>query len=385
VSLTLGINNQIEKIIPERLKEARIARGYSMAELAKIIEVTPQTISQYESGKITPSWDVLRKIINVLDFPLSYFTKRYDDDSAEEDTIFFRSLRSTSKKSRSMSEKKIKWSVRFYNFLDKFVSFPSLDIPNWNEILKNDLSDETLEYLATELRKYWGLGLGPISNLTLLLEKKGFLINRLKLNQDKIDAFSTWMSGRPFIFLCSDKNSSVRSRFDLAHELTHMIIHKNVKKNDLQNASKLREIERQANYFAGAFLLPRESFGAEVMSSSLDHFITLKKRWKVSIAAMITRCEQLKILSDNQIIYLNKQLSLRGMRKREPLDDEIRPETPEVFKQAVNLIIENSICSPARIVDALALNPIEIEEQFNLDTGILRTEGKVIPLKLKKE
>ena len=35
-----------------------------------------------------------------------------------------------------MSEKKIKWSVRFYNFLDKFVSFPSLDIPNWNEILK---------------------------------------------------------------------------------------------------------------------------------------------------------------------------------------------------------------------------------------------------------
>ena len=56
-----------------RLKELRIKRGLSQTELAKLIGVTPSTISQVESNLIYPSLPALFKIAEILSIDVSSF------------------------------------------------------------------------------------------------------------------------------------------------------------------------------------------------------------------------------------------------------------------------------------------------------------------------
>jgi transcriptional regulator with XRE-family HTH domain len=56
-----------------RIKEARTTRGVSQSELARLIGVTPSTISQIESNLIYPSLPALLKIAEVLSIEASSF------------------------------------------------------------------------------------------------------------------------------------------------------------------------------------------------------------------------------------------------------------------------------------------------------------------------
>ncbi len=49
------------------LKFRRIERGYSQKELASMVGVTNQTISNYERNKIRPSYENMKKISKILD------------------------------------------------------------------------------------------------------------------------------------------------------------------------------------------------------------------------------------------------------------------------------------------------------------------------------
>jgi len=62
-----------------RLKEFRVKRGLSQAELAKLVGVTPSTISQVESNIIYPSLPALMKMAEVLSVEVtSFFMDRQD-------------------------------------------------------------------------------------------------------------------------------------------------------------------------------------------------------------------------------------------------------------------------------------------------------------------
>ncbi|MBK8210507.1 MAG: ImmA/IrrE family metallo-endopeptidase [Rhodospirillales bacterium] len=62
---------------------------------------------------------------------------------------------------------------------------------------------------------------------------------------DTVSAFSFWEGGHPFIFLGADKQSAARSRFDAAHELGHLILHRGVAEEDLE--ADLNRFEREAH------------------------------------------------------------------------------------------------------------------------------------------
>src|SRR5689334_686467 len=140
---------------------------------------------------------------------------------------------------------------------------------------------------------------------------------------DDVDAFSTWQDGRPFIFLADDKKCAVRSRFDAAHELGHMILHRHLTQDEIEDPDTLNRIEHEANRFAAAFLLPAKTFISEIYSSNLKQFLDLKKRWKVAIGAMIYRCKDLGVFDERLHVNLRKQMSFQGWVRHEPLDDEI--------------------------------------------------------------
>lgn len=370
-----------EGFVPRRLKEARLARGYTLQQLAELIGVTRQSISKYELGQSLPSKEILYNSANILGFPIAYFYKEYDIRQDNNSAIYFRSLKSATKKSREMSVVRTVWVEEIVKLLEKYIDYPTIDIPDFS--LENEsITNEDIDRITLELREYWGLGNRPVSNIVNLLEKKGFIIIRLDLDE-KIDAFSQWKNGKPYIFLGNESTTSVRSRFDVAHELGHLILHPHIDFESIQNPKILDRIEWEANKFASSFLLPKDAFVSSVMSCTIEHFIFLKKRWKVSIAAMIYRCQELQLFDENRILNIRKQMSYKKMKMFEPLDDIMELEQPRLLNQSIRLILENGVCDSREIINEIKIPIEEIEKLCNLPKGLLDMEGKIIPLKLK--
>ena len=176
--------------------------------------------------------------------------------------------------------------------------------------------------------------------------------------------------------LGSDKDSAARSRFDAAHELAHLILHNSVTK---LGPPLHKLLEEQANRFAGAFLLPVDGFTNDIGALlTLNSLWVLKRKWRVSIAAMIHRCEDLGILSQDQAKRLWIRHAQKGFKVREPLDDELPIEEPVFLQRCFELIITQMIQTKEDIVATLPLAPSDIEDLAGLIRGYLtKPPGRV--------
>lgn len=378
--------NNYARPIPERLKEARLARGLSISQLASVLQVTRQAISRYEQGDLNPKAETIRQMSTALNFPLSFFAKQVIPDDKINGTTYFRSLLSTDENIRNMIKVRNKWTCEVFSEYEKFLKFPQVDIPNYDDCLNdNILILDDIEKITLNLRSHWGLGVGPISNIALLLEKKGCILSAAETGQEKADACSQKIGSRPFIFLGEDKKSAARTRFNMVHELGHCILHPDITEDDLKNRVLLRRVEKEANMFASSFLLPRDSFTNEVMSLSLQHFITLKQRWKVSIAAMVYRCHELNIITDGQALNLRKQISMKKWNRHEPLDDELHIELPSLLNKATSMIVEKGIRSPFDLVDTFCLPVRDLESVCGLSQDSLLPDNRVIKIDFKSK
>ena len=181
--------------------------------------------------------------------------------------------------------------------------------------------------------------------------------------------------------LSDDKNLAARSNFDAAHELGHILLHDwNI---DLEELSReeFKQQEREANYFAAAFLLPKNAFLRDVSlyPRELKYYIELKKKWKVSISAMLIRANRLGVITDNQYQYLMKQMAINNWRKREPLDNILIKPEPVLLNKSIEILLQNNIFNAKEFMEELAENklsmkPEEVEILLNLDKGTLFVE-----------
>ena len=356
-------------LMPSRLREAREACGFNMTELAEKIGVTPQAVSQYESKIKQPDSSTMMRICSVLHQPISYFTTERPPGGDEECTVFFRSFRSKTKTTNKRLDVWRRWAGQYIAFLSQKINFPKTDLP---EIpLQDSYDDKQIERIATNTRRFWGLGDGPISNVVALLESKGIVVIRASFSIDDVDAFSCWQNGRPCMFLGSDKACAVRSRFDAAHELAHLLLHRHISRDQIEMSKTLDRVEQEANRFASAFLLPANTFPSEVFSASLSNFFELKLRWKASAAAMIQRCKQLGIFDDYQYVNLRKRLSSHGYLHKEPLDDKITIESPTLLQKATKLLIESGTCLGGEIISDVRLAADSIALIGGFDESLL--------------
>ena len=167
--------------------------------------------------------------------------------------------------------------------------------------------------------------------------------------------------GRPFILIGTDKGSPVRWRFDAAHELGHLVLHSNLDRSLLTKAEHFKQIEKQAHRFAGAFLLPIESFGEDLFGASLDGFQALKLKWKVSIATMIKQARLGNLISEETERRLWIGMSRRGWRKLEPYDEVMDVEEPRLLRRSFELLLEEGAQTPEDVLSALALPASDVE------------------------
>ncbi len=340
------------EIVPGRITEAREARQYNIAQLADAINVTRQAVWKYEQGEALPSETNLQKIIKVLDFPYEFFFKPIECSNIADGVVFYRSLKSSEASARSMIKVKCGWIGEVYLYLNEYLKMPVLNLPQLDLLVnKNELRDEEIEELANIIRRHWSIGIQPIDNLTYLAEKNGFVVSSVETTCQKTDGCSEYIKGIPVIFLDKGLKSACRSRFSLAHEIAHLIMHGHITKDDIKDKKVLNRIEHEADRFAGAFLMPRDSFARDIRSVSLDYFLSIKRKWRVSIAAMIYRCKDLGLLDEEQVLMLRKQISYRRWIREEPLDREIPLERPSLIRSATKLLFDEQIVSPLEFVN----------------------------------
>jgi Zn-dependent peptidase ImmA (M78 family)/transcriptional regulator with XRE-family HTH domain len=367
---------QPARVIPERIREAREARGFTAEKFAELLDVSRQAVGQYEVGQSVPSAPVMSRIIALTEQPPGFFTDFRNRSREHFGSAFWRSLKRMQRPDRLRIARRMEWAWDVLIYLEHFLDLPKLNLPSIEWDWETG-SEDKLEKIAAQVRDHWSLGRGPIFHMAAVLENNGIILVKEPVNCEDMDAVSRWQGGRPFILVSADRDVLPRLNFDLAHELAHILLHQGVDVID-ENLAKL---ERQANYFAGAFLLPREMFAREVVSTSIHYFLKLKERWRVSVAAMVYRCKELDILTPRQVTYLWRQLSAKGMRREEPLDRAFKTESPTILRTGLNMLVENRVQSRAEIRDALNLNPKDLESICGVPSGFL--DEKVVALRFK--
>ncbi len=385
-----------KKFYGERLRSARMYRGLTLTELARRTDISKQSLSLYENDNNMPDYMKVRKISLELKFPYDYF---FQEDSyiVKTGATYFRSLASATKKDRIAQSIKLEYVAKIYEILLEFISFPEINLPSIDFVGYDDIFEceseeaiEEIEKIANNVREYWDIGNGPIKDLQYILEKNGIVVTGFDTREDKIDAFSqkTIIEGNDiyFIALALGNRPEGRIRFDMVHELGHILLHP--WSEDLEAISKdeFKARERQANMFASAFLLPRDSFGKDISSypTDLKYYQFLKNKWKVSIQAMVYRTHQLGIISDNQYQYLMRQISKNGWRLKEP-DDIPYLLNENIFQGAIDLMIEQNVLTAIEILELLKKNGItlyskDIEEILYLRPNTLKIEQKATPI-----
>ncbi len=373
-------------IIPYRISQARLSRGLSMNDLAELVDVSKQAISQFETGKTYPHDGTLNRIAAALHYSPDFFRKPVHPSASMTRSVFYRSNKTVRQRDLKAAEAKIELLRDINEFLSEYIDFPVVNLPDvdYRYNPSDVISSEETEFFACTLRDYWKLGHGPIDNLMNVVQRNGIVVSTTHFSLVKLDGLSEWYNDTPYIFMSRDKDTNCRVRFGIAHELGHLLMHAgSVPPDDITDATVHKKLEDEANRFASAFLLPRESFSRDVLNSSIDHFIQLKAKWKVSISAMIFRCEELGILSENQIKYLKNQMTQRNAWRHEPLDNEMPVERPFAHKQAVTLLLDNNIIQASDFVNAIGCMPDELEEYCCLPKGMLSPQGSAQIVQLR--
>lgn len=357
-----------------KIREAIEARGMTGVALSELIGVSKSAISQYEHGAKLPLPDTQSRIADALHLPLSFF---FQPTIGDDDTkIYFRSLASATKTARTKEVRRFRWHVLITEFVRRFAELPPAEIPDL-AIPSNlgHITFDAIERYSLQLRQAWGLGVEPVYDIVELLESKGIVLARCRFDNDSLDAYSSWASDGPHIILGADKDASVRSRFDASHELGHLLLHKSIDVKSLGHSSQLKVIEQQAHHFAGAFLMPETSFSSAFFIPTLDSFLSLKLRWKVSVAAMIMRAKDLDLISEEQYKKLMMGRGRRGWSRHEPYDDDIPIESPAMLKTAFELGMAHGRVNRSAIRTMLPIAPTDIEQLAGLPLGFLSDAG----------
>lgn len=369
-----------------RLREGREARGLTAIALSEILGVSRQAVSQYENDQQTPRPEVMHKIEHVLRLPPEFFSRPVRG-LPETRRIFYRSMSSATKTARVRAERRYGWLTTIVDYLQRYASFPPVSFPRFD--VPNDpreLSWEDIENLASETRRFWGMGEGPISNVVWLLENNGAVVARGMIGADKLDAFSEWYEWHerhdtPYVFLGAEKDSGPRSRYDSAHELGHLVLHRHISRKHITHQPTFKLIEDQAHRFGAAFLLPASTFATDLPAPSLDAFRALKPVWKVSIAMMVYRSAELDLIGKEHAQRLWRNRARRGWMHQEPLDDQLPIEKPRLLRRVFELLINEGVQSRAEIRARLPYALSDIEELADLPAGFL--EDKPAPISLK--
>ncbi len=352
----------------ERLKQARLACGLSLDQVAEALknrgrEVTKAALSNYEKGKRAPNALILREIAAVCGVSGNYFFEKPD---VEVEWFSFRAKTTLGQRKREAVQAfSAKQAERYMLVCDLLPQAFKVDFPERKTVCDFAEADSC----SADLRKRWRLGKDPIESVTQCLENHGALI--VQYNEESTNAFDG-LSARvnkthPLLIV----NSTVpvdRLRFDLLHELGHVLM-------DTSNCKD--DEEKLAHRFASSFLVPPEKaieeLGENRRNLTLSELLMLKEKYGMSAAAWLYTAGVHGIINKAQSDGLWKELSARGWKTKEP-DVFNGNEEPTKLRQAALRAVSEGLMSARKTVHLFP----ELERQLKEEGLLVESKAELL-------
>jgi Zn-dependent peptidase ImmA (M78 family)/DNA-binding XRE family transcriptional regulator len=313
---------------PSRLKLARTRRQLTLKSLAEHVGLTSRMVSEYEKERCTsqPPEKTIKAFSDALNYPPEFFFSDENINEVEVSAVSFRSLKSMKASQQHAAIGAGSLGVMLNSYFDERFNLVDVNLL--------DLSGQDPELAASIVRAEWNLGNQSISNTIHLLEARGVRVFTLDEQTLAVDAFSFWKDGIPYVFL-NTKKSGERSRFDAAHELGHLLLHRN-------ETPQGKDVEKEADRFASFLLMPKDTVQAySGRFITIHDIIKLKKNWKVSAMALIVQMKNVGAISEWQYKSLIIEASKLGLRTNEI--EGIQRETSKLLPQLISALKQKGI------------------------------------------
>lgn len=343
----------------EKIVLGRESRGFTQEELADKLGIAQGTLSKIEQNFHGITDELIKKISDTLQYPVSFFSK--PDEVVSATVSYYRKLQNVPKKSLTEYEAQMNIvRIHLERFL-KNVDLPKLDLPSWDVEL-----DGSPKLAARELRAHWNIPNGPIKNLIGWIESKGIPIKLLDFGDHDVDGLSMYShEGTPIIF--ADKNSPAdRLRATIAHELGHLVMHFRKRLNET------RDIESEAWLFAGELLLPAAEMAKVYERTTIETLARMKRYWRVSMSMILVKLGEEKVVNYNQARYLWAQMAKLGYKKKEPIELDFERESPTLFEQMFDNHVSKLNYSADEIISFLDMHFEELNRLYKPDSNKLR-------------
>ena len=362
------------QVVPARLTQARELAGQTKTEVAQALQVSGAAVTQWENGVKRPTHENLAALSRHLGVPLTLFFRDLPPALNSRGPLSFRAWQSAGTRQANRKATRLaELTAEIFLWLDDRVTLPAPVLPPpLGERGRGVDANVDVEAAAKATRQAWGLGERPLLKLGELLESRGVFLCPATFGDDRFDAFSCVLGGRPFLFLGNEKQDRARSRFDAAHELGHLVLHRHLDAGELREPSAPALSEAQANRFASAFLLPATTFAADVRETSLNGFLNLKPKWAVSVQSMVVRARELGLISPERYGELFKQMGWRRWRQAqgEPLDDQLPAIAGAFAPRSLRLLVQAGQVQAWEVPELLGL-PLSVLQAV---LGLLDTD-----------
>lgn len=303
-----------------RVQQLRSARGMTQAELADALDLPASALSRVLNGQLPLDEGDAQRLAATLDCSTHILVQ------PPADVLHTRPwLRAYADAPKKTVDQYIADTLLA---LESFNSLRLKRLPERLPVFTGDLSDDSeIDDFAGEVRQAADVPSdGAVPNVTRAAERLGCLVLPMDNELGKHLGMSMFVDGCPVIRVSRPLGDGGipgdRQRFTVAHELGHVSLHAACRPP--QTTDEAKAVEKQAHRFAGAFLMPGESFledldkaGGRVTLATLSR---LKERWGVSVKAMVVRLQQLHRIDADQARSLYKQISARGWNKTEPIE-----------------------------------------------------------------
>ena len=336
----------------ERLRSARKMAGMSLQELSNRMEspVSKQALSKYEQGKMQPDSPALLSLSSALGVRPDYFFREPSQLSAIE----FRKHASLPEKERARIEAKALDMLERYRELESCLGLDSSFVHPFPDAALASFEDAGS--YAEKLREAWNLGIDPIPDVVEMLESYNVRVIMLDA-PDGFDGLAAWSGNIPVIAFNRNRDV-VRRRFTALHELAHLLFR--------CEATNPRDNEKLAHAFAGAFLLPKESF-LRAVGEKRTHFterelIDIKEYFGISVQAIMARAKGLDVISD--FTYKNFCIAWSKNRLDEPGEYRSKEE-PTRFRQLIDRAVSEEIITMSKAAELAGKSYNELSEEMS--------------------
>lgn len=304
----------INKYNYRMLSLSREYRGLKQQELSEKIGISQSNLSKYENGISDINDFIVDKYANILNFNSVFFERNYIPVSGY---INYRKLKKLNATSQLQLESIFNIIISNLELVFKEIELPKYDyFQEPNEAIRP-------EEIANIVRQKLNIPLGPIPNLTNVLEMNGIIIIEIESDSD-FDSAAKKHNDLRIIFV--NKNLPAdRYRFTIAHELGHLTMH---------NYYNDEILEKEAHTFASELLMP-----TDIIKYDFDEYYKLgtrqleelKYKWLTSMQSIAYKAKALNKLNDDDINKIYKMLHSNKKIKGKQEILQFRKEEPKLL------------------------------------------------------